>query len=217
MSNRRRKILSWSLVLVLIMACAPTLTSAPPAPPIDPDAVNRIVEQTAAAASTRTAAAMPTSSPTVTNTPTPRGTDTPEPTITETFIVVFNSPTAFVIPTLTGTFAPTSRRDYACEVLNSPADGTIYDPRLDFKVRWRFKNVGRQEWDADSVDFVYDSGDRFHRTSGYDLEKDTGIGEVAEFFVDMLAPKDPGTYTTHWTLQIGDEKFCKVSLTIGVR
>jgi hypothetical protein len=33
----------------------------------------------------------------------------------------------------------------------------------------------------------------------------------------MLAPKDPGTYTTHWTLQIADEKFCKVSLTIGVR
>lgn len=217
MSNRRRKILSWSLALVLIMACAPTFTSAPLAPPIDPDAVNRIVEQTAAAASTRTAAAAPSSSPTVTNTPTPRGTDTPEPTITETFIVVFNSPTAFVIPTLTGTFGPTSRRDYACEVLNSPTDGTIYDPRLDFKVRWRFKNVGRQEWDADSIDFVYDSGDRFHRTSGYDLEKDTGIGEVAEFFVDMLAPKDPGTYTTHWTLQIGDEKFCKVSLTIGVR
>jgi hypothetical protein len=217
MSNRRRRLLSWSLVLVLIMACAPMLTSAPPAPALDPGEINRIVEQTGVAASTQTAAAMPTASPTVTLTRTPRGTDTPEPAITETFIFVFTSPTAFVIPTLTGTFGPTSRRDYACEILNSPTDGTIYDPRLEFKVRWRFKNVGRQEWDADSIDFVYDFGDRFHRTSGYDLEKDTGIGEVAEFFVDMLAPKDPGTYTTHWTMQIADEKFCKVSLTIGVR
>lgn len=217
MSNRRRRFLSWSLVLILVMACAPMLTSAPAAPALDPGEINRIVEQTGVAASTQTAAAMPTASPTETLTPTPRGTDTPEPAITETFIFVFNSPTAFVIPTLTGTFGPTSRRDYACDVLNSPTDGTIYDPRLEFKVRWRFKNVGRQEWDADSIDFVYDFGDRFHRTSGYDLQEDTGIGEVAEFFVDMLAPKDPGTYTTHWTLQIGDEKFCKVSLTIGVR
>lgn len=193
------------------------LTSAPAAPALDPAEINRIIEQTGVAASTQTAAAMPTASPTITLTRTPRGTDTPEPAITETFIFVFTSPTAFVIPTLTGTFGPTSRRDYACDVLNSPANGTIYDPRLEFKVRWRLKNVGRREWDAESMDFVYDSGDRFHRTSGYDLEEDTGIGEVAEFFVDMLAPKDPGTYTTHWTLQIADEKFCKVSLTIGVR
>lgn len=214
MSTRIRRFLSWSLVLILVMACAPSLTAAPPP---DPDAINRIVGQTAAAASTQTAAAIPTSSPTQTFTPTPRGTNTPEPTITETIVFVYNSPTAFVIPTRTGTFAPTSRRDYACEVLNSPSDGTIYDPRLEFKVRWRLKNVGRQEWKAESMDFVYDFGDRFHRTSGYDLEKDTAIGEVAEFFVDMRAPKDPGTYTTHWALQISAEKFCKVSLTIGVR
>lgn len=217
MRKRRNSYLTWFLALGLIMACAPALSASPAVPALDPEQIDSIIEQTAGAASTQTAASISTSTPTQTFTPTPRGTNTPESTATETLIFVYESPTAFVIPSLTMTFGPTSKKDYACEVLNSPTDGTIYDPRLDFKVRWRLKNVGRKEWDSESVDFVYDFGDRFHRTAAYDLKKDTGIGEVAEFFVDMLAPKDPGTYTTHWALQIGTEKFCKVSLTIGVK
>jgi hypothetical protein len=63
---------------------------------------------------------------------------------------------------------------------------------------------------------VYDFGDRFHKTASYDLPKTIEIGDVAEIFVDMEAPKDPGTYTTHWALKINTFKFCKVSLTIGV-
>ena len=122
-----------------------------------------------------------------------------------------------MIPPLANTFSPTSKEDYACEVLNSPTDNEIYSPRLDFKVRWRLKNVGRKDWDRESIDFIYDYGDRFHKTSSYDLDKTTEGGYVAEFFVEMQAPKDPGTYTTHWALKIGAEKFCKVSLTIGVK
>lgn len=217
MSTRGFKLPTWFVALAIILGCTPTFISAPAVPTLDPDSINRIIAQTAAAASTQTAAAIPTSTPTVTFTPTPRGTNTPEPTFTETVVFVYNSPTAFVIPTLTRTFSPTSKNDYACEVLDGPPDGTIYSPRLEFKVRWRFKNVGRREWDAESVDFVYDRGDRFHRVAGYDLTKDTKIGEVAEFFVEMQAPKDPGTYTTHWTMTTGDLKFCKVSLTIGVK
>lgn len=213
----RSKYLTWILALAVVMACAPALSAAPAVPTLDPGAINRIIAQTADSASTQTAAAIPTSTPAETSTPTPRGTNTPEPTITETFIFVYNSPTAFVIPPATSTFSPTSRKDYACEVLNSPTDGTIYSPRLEFKVRWRLKNVGRRVWDRENVDFVYDFGDRFHKTAGYDLQKTTEIGDVAEFFVDMQAPKDPGAYTTHWTLIVGTEKFCKVSLSIGVK
>lgn len=215
--TRRTKYLMWFLALALAMACAPTLSSAPVVPTLDPNAINRIIAQTAVAAATQTAGAVPTSTPTETFTPTPRGTNTPEPTITETLIFVYNSPTAFVIPAITKTFGPTSNKDYVCEVLNSPTDGTVYSPRLEFKVRWRLKNVGRQKWDRESVDFIYDYGDRFHMTSAYDLEKTIEVGYVAELFVDMQAPKDPGTYTTHWALQVGAEKFCKVSLTIGVK
>lgn len=219
--SRKTKLLLWFTALALVMACVPTLSSAPPAvPTLDAGAINRIIMQTANAASTQTAAALPTSTdspPTQTPTRTPTGTDTEEPTVTNTFIFVFDTPTVFVLPKATNTFAPTSNKDYACTVLNSPEDGTIYGPRVEFKVRWRLRNVGRKEWEGDNVDFVYDSGDRFHKVSGYDLGKSVPVGDVAEFFVEMEAPKDPGTYTTHWIMQRGTLKFCRVSLTIGVK
>lgn len=197
----------------MVMACTPVLSAAPAVPTLDPGTVNQIIAQTAEAASTQTAAAVPTSTPTETFTPMPHMTNTLQPTITA---FVYNTPTAFVIPppTITSTL---SNKDYLCEVLNSPTDGTIYSPRLEFKVRWRLKNVGRLKWDINSVDFVFDYGDKFYKTSGYDLGKTIDVGYVAEIFVEMVAPKDPGTYTSHWSLRAGNEKFCKVSFAIGVK
>jgi len=207
----------WLLALGMVMACAPVLSSVPVVPTLDPGTINRIIAQTADAASTQTAAAIPTSTPTQTPTPTPRGTNTPQPTPTETLILTFETPTIFVLPPATIT-STVSNKDYLCEVLNSPTDGTIYSPRLDFKVRWRLKNVGRQNWDSELVTFIYDYGDRFHKTSSYNLDKITEVGYVAELFVEMQAPKDPGTYTTHWALKVKNgEKFCKVTFTIGVK
>lgn len=206
----------WLLALITVMACAPVFSAAPAVPTLDSGQINQIVAQTAEAASTQTAAAVPSSTPTETFTPTPRGTNTPEPTGTETLVLVYNSPTPFVIQPATFTVAP-GAKDYLCDVLNSPTDGTIYSPRLEFKVRWRLKNVGRSDWDKDSVDFAFDYGDKYYKTSSYNLDKTIEFGYVAEIFVEMRAPKDPGTYTSHWSLHVGNEKFCKVSLTIGVK
>lgn len=213
---RKTKFTLWFAALAFVMACAPVLTSAPP-PALNPDAVNQIIVETANAASTHTARALPTSTATETPTRIPTNTETDEPTATNTVIYEFHTSTPFVLPPSLGTYKPTSDKDYACEVLNSPVDGTIYSPRLEFKVRWRLKNVGQRDWDGDSVDFVYDTGDKIHKTKGYDLGEGTKIGDVAELFVTMQAPKDPGTYTTYWTLRIGTYKFCKVSLRIGVK
>ncbi|HEY5729138.1 MAG TPA: NBR1-Ig-like domain-containing protein [Anaerolineales bacterium] len=217
MSFRTTRFAFWFAALALVMACAPALSSVPAVPTLNPGEINRVIAQTADAASTQTAAAHPTSTPTETPTRLPTSTGTVEPTATETIIFIYNSPTPFVIPPVVKTSGPTGNKDYECQVLNSPQNDVIYSPRLEFKVRWRLKNVGWQNWDGDSVDFVYDFGDRFHKTSSYDLAKTIEFADVAEIFVDMLAPKDPGTYTTHWVLQIGTEKFCKVSLTIGVK
>ena len=216
--NRRTKYLLWFLALVLVMACVPTLNATPSAPPtMDPGTINQIIAKTANAASTQTARAMPTSTPTETFTPTPRGTNTPSPTITETIVFIYNSPTPFVIPTITKTFKPTSNKDYACEVINSPKNREIYDPRVQFNVKWRLRNVGRKAWDHNSIDFAYVGGDKFHIVDGYDLKRDTYIGEVADFIVEMKAPKDPGTFTTFWSLFAGKNEFCKVKLTIIVK
>lgn len=217
MLRRRGRYITWFLALAVVMACAPAFSTVPAVPTLDPLGIQTIIGQTAGAASTQTVAAVSTSTTTGTPTSLPRGTNTPEPTVTKPFIFVYNTPTAFVIPPATQTLSPASRKNYDCRVLNAPTDGTIYSPRLAFKVRWRLQNLGLQTWDGDGVDFVYDFGDRFHKTASYDLDKEVEVGDVAEIFVDMIAPKDPGTYTTHWALKIGTEKFCKVSLTIGVK
>ena len=219
MLKRKTKYALWLGALVLIMACAPVFASTPqPAPNLNPDAIEQIVAQTANAASTQTARALPTA--TVTETPTriPSNTPTDDPTATNTVIFEFHTFTPVVLPPILGTFQPTSDKDYACEVLSSPEDGTYYSPRLEFKVRWRLKNVGRKIWDGESMDFVFDTGDRFHKVKAYDLgSEEIKIGEVVELFVDMQAPKDPGTYTAYWALQIGPQKFCRVAFTIRVQ
>jgi len=218
MVNRKSKYLLWFLILALVMACVPTLNAAPAiAPTLDPGAINQIIAQTANAASTQTALAMPTSTSTRTPIPTPRGTNTATPTPTETIIFVYYSPTAFVIPTLTKTFKPTSNKDFACEIIDAPKNREIYDPRVQFNVKWRVRNVGRKAWERNTIDFIYVGGDKFHIVEGYDLKRDTYIGEIADLIVEMKAPKDPGTYTTQWALIAPkNEEFCKLKVTIIV-
>lgn len=218
MVNRKTKYLFWFLALAFIMACVPTLNAAPAvAPTLDPGAINQIIAQTANAASTQTALALPTSTSTRTPIPTARGTNTPSPTITETFIYVYETPTPFVIPTLTKTFKPTSNKDYACTIIDSPKNREVYDPRVQFNVKWRVQNVGRKAWERNALDFAYVGGDKFHIVEGYDLKRDTYIGEVADLIVEMKAPKDPGTYTTQWALIAPKSgEFCKLKVTIVV-
>lgn len=91
----RRKFLLWGMALLIVMACAPAV--ATPVPPLDPNAINTSVVQTAGAASTQTQAAIP---PAATLTPTPRSTFTPEPTNTTVPAIIF--------PTLT----PIQRTQY---------------------------------------------------------------------------------------------------------
>ncbi|GAB4464630.1 MAG: hypothetical protein Kow0070_26560 [Anaerolineales bacterium] len=206
---RQNKSLLWLIALVLITACAPVLSASPAVPTLDRAAIQTIVAQTAAAASTQTAEAAAVLPPV--NTP------TPPPTITSTFILAFNSPTAVTLPLVTATSKPANSRDYACRVLKSPPNETTYAPRTDFIAVWLLQNTGRKIWDSESVLFAYDFGDRFHKTAAYNLKKTAEYGDMAEFSVEMLAPKDPGRYTTHWALQTSTEKFCEVSLTIIVK
>jgi hypothetical protein len=67
------------------------------------------------------------------------------------------------------------------------------------------------------VDYNYLTGDKFHKVAAYDLGQTVKFGETIELIVDMTAPKNAGTYTTNWALQVGSEAFCTLSLTIVVR
>ena len=225
MSTSKLKYLVWVTALVIILACGPAI-AATPFPTTDPNQINTIIAQTAYAASTQTAAAMPTSTFTITPSPT-RPTPTFSPTPTSTVVFILSTPTPMVIPTFTfisntgggsSSGGSSSSANYACQILSvSPPNGTNFDPRTDFDAVWSVKNIGQKNWDRNSVDFVYDSGAKIQKVSGYDLNSDVKVGATTNLGVDMESPKDSGNYTTTWTLRVGSNDFCKMSLTINVK
>lgn len=218
------KYLPWFAALALILACVPTVPVPQPGTPV-PGAVNTFIAQTAEAAMTATARALPTDTPTATVTPTPRNTDTPTPTETPTVIFILSSPTPIVIPTFTQVSfgggsgsGGSSSSSFSCRVEGQdPPNGAVFNPRTDFDGRWTVRNNGQRTWDRNSVDYVYLSGDQYHTVSGYDFSTNVAPGGTADIIVDMRAPRNSGTYTTRWTLRVGSDNFCTLSLTIVVR
>lgn len=215
-ATRKTKLLVWVTALVLIMACVPTL-AAPSVPTVDPGAVNTFIVQTVNAAGTQTSAAMPSITPSPTLTPTV-ATETASPTPTATVIFVLSSPTPLVIPTLTSSGPVSSNQNYSCQVTKvSPANGSSFNPRDDFDAFWTVRNNGQKNWDRNSVDYTYSSGDKIHKVSGYDLDKNVKVGNSIDLGVDMQAPKNTGTYSTTWVMHAGDKEFCTLTLTIVVK
>jgi Ig-like domain-containing protein len=219
-ATRKTKLLVWVAALALIMACVPTLAT-PSVPTVNPGAINTFIAQTVIVASTRTAAAMPSFTPSPSLTPT-ENTDTPEPTATNTVIFILSSPTSQVVPTFTALSSSggsgSSSANYACQVTKvSPANGSSFNPRDDFDAVWTVKNIGQKKWDRTAVDYIYSSGDKFHKISGYDMTSNVNVGESIDLGVDMQAPKNSGTYTTTWTMRAGSKTFCTMTLTIVVK
>ena len=215
-ATRKTKLLVWMTALALIMACVPQL-AAPSVPTVDPGAVNTIIAQTVIAASTRTAAAIPSLTPSPTITPTV-ATETPLPTATSTVIFVLSTPTPLVIPTFTNVSSGSSNENLSCQVVRvSPANGTSFNPRDDFDAVWTVRNNGQRDWDRRNIDYIYSSGDKIHKVSGYDLSENVRTGNSIDLGVDMQAPKNEGTYNTTWTMRSGDKTFCTLTLTIVVR
>jgi len=214
MATSRTKYVMWFAVLILIMACVPTIAAPASAPTTDPNAIDTFIAQTANVAASQTAAMLPTSTATATFTSTPRNTDTPEPTATPTVLFLFYTSTPVVLP---GTSVVSSKR-YACDVQSvTPANGATFGNRVSFDAAWKVKNIGTSDWDNKSVDYVYLSGDKFHKVAAYDLGTTMVSGEIRTLAVAMQAPKNPGTYTTNWTLRINGVNFCTLSLTIVVK
>jgi len=213
-ATRKTKLLVWFTALALIMACAPSLVT-PSVPTMDPGAVGTFIAQTVAAAATQTAASIPTFTPSPTVTPTVV-TETPLPTATSTIIFILSTPTPLVLPSSTS--ASTSSENYSCQITRvSPANGTTFDPRDSFDAFWTVRNNGQKNWDRNSVDYVYSSGDKIHTISGYDLSENVRTGNSIDLGVDMQAPKNSGNYSTTWTMRAGSKTFCTLTLSIRVR
>jgi hypothetical protein len=225
MSTRKAKLLYLFTTIAFILACGPAIALTP-YPTTDPNELNTVIALTANAALTQTAAAQPTATFTPSMTPT-QPTLTPSPTATSTVIFILFTPTQMVVPTFTsisssgsgsGSGSGTSTANFACQIISvSPANGTSMGARNDFDTTWRVKNTGQKTWDRNSVDFIYDSGTEMHKVGGYDLSANVKSGDQIDLGVDMVAPKNSGNYTTTWTLRVGGDDFCKMSITINVK
>jgi hypothetical protein len=211
MLKRNYRILAIFLAIALLLACAPIAVATPPvAPPtFDLLSLNTIIAQTAAVAATQTFVLLPTLTPSPTITKTP----TEIPSSTPTFIFVLSTPT---VPSSTPTLNVSSER-FACRVISqAPEDNSVLVKGIPFKAHWQVINIGTLGWDQNSLDYRYVSGDKLHMTSAYDFNQSVPTGGVIDFFVEMQAPNQPGTYQTTWKIAIGKERFCTMNLTIVV-
>ncbi len=146
----------------------------------------------------------PSSTPLPTNTSfvLPTATITPSPTSTETE---------------TPTVSPTSEA-YQCSIISSfPEINQVLSPGVDFDGRWTLKNVGNNHWDS-GVDLVFVSGTRFQTgNDAFDLPSEVDVDNSVDVIVDMLAPRDAGTYESYWSLRKDGTYFCNLRLVIKVR
>lgn len=211
----------FSLVLLLsITSCLP-FNSAP-----QPDAPNieTIVAATYAASVIETDAAKPPATATPVDTATPSRTPVPPtitPTFTPTFIYILPTATATLTSTPTLTFTPAitaTPANYECALVSqTPANGTAMGSRNDFDWFWTVTNTGIKDWDAADIDYLYISGEKIHKTAVYDLPANVHSGNDIKLGVDMIAPKQPGSYSTTWALKRGSQTFCSVTLRIIVQ
>ncbi len=88
-----KKLFLCASILLLLVSCMPALPTPTPIPPLDPNAINLYIAQTADAASLQTMEAMPPATATPTVTLTPRSTFTPESTFTPIPTFFYPTPT----------------------------------------------------------------------------------------------------------------------------
>ncbi len=164
----------------------------------------------------------------------PVPTATTPPTATEkpaepTLPVLATSAPALILPTATatrvvysgggGAVAPTVNTyiDQGQLVYQNPTDGTVLKPGQDFDAVWKIKNIGRRDWNNQFY-FKYLSGKPEGVNFNMDMLPATNKGDSVTVTVDMVAPHEPGIYTSQWTLVNDDAvSFFKFFITIRVQ
>ena len=123
-----------------------------------------------------------------------------QPAVTPTPVVITVTPS----PAFTSTF-PSA--EAACDRAGAGAilDVTFPDdsrllPGQPFTKIWRLVNRGSCSWNRD-YQVVWFSGDRLGTSSLQPLPGKVEPGESVDIVVDMLAPQQPGLYTSYWMLR----------------
>ncbi len=205
MTGKKKTMISivWMASLLLLAACTAVPSQPTSAPTPDLDAVRTEAAQTVVAKITFAAALNPTATSTVVPTNTILPTQTQPAvgglltsTVTATATRKVSSGGGGVVyPTIT----KTPYTDVAQLVSQNPADYTVFSPGQDFDARWTVQNVGQRSWDTQFY-YTYMSGAEPKSATFYYIPNSVAVGDTVELVVDMVAPSQPGTYTTNWRL-----------------
>jgi len=106
-------------------------------------------------------------------------------------------------------------------VSQTPSDGTVLKPGAAFETTWVIKNSGTDKWDQDEYDIAYvgavDNTALHTGPDRFDLEATIDPGWTYTFWLDMLAPIDPGIYGELWQITLGNQSVCQFYIYIEVR
>lgn len=112
-----------------------------------------------------------------------------------------------------------AKKEYACSVVSqSPKDWAKMKPRQDFDMRWTVLNTGSKTWTTNGTDYKYIRGAQLHtKGNAFDMPKNVAADGKIALYVDMMAPKNKGTYVSYWGLANGSSHFCQFYLIITVK
>ena len=82
---------------------------------------------------------------------------------------------------------------------------------------WKVKNIGDLAWEPGNVEFGFLGGQKMYVSPSF-TSLQTTVDHLDFVFLatDMVAPKQPGKYTSFWSLRQGELYFCRMSVSIVV-
>lgn len=107
-------------------------------------------------------------------------------------------------PTATATPLPCDQAAFIKDV--TVKDKSLLQPGEEFTKTWRIKNTGVCQWTRQYA-LVFVSGDRLEGNKVVWFEKAIQPGKTVDLSVDLIAPKQAGTYIGYWMLRNSDKEF----------
>jgi hypothetical protein len=82
-------------------------------------------------------------------------------------------------------------------------DGSIFEPEEVFTKTWRVQNGGENTWTTGYA-LLFHEGDRMGGLYEVHLEEEVHPNQTVDISVELIAPKEPGTYTGYWIMRNPD-------------
>lgn len=140
-----------------------------------------------------------------------RGPETPQADATLTHLI---DPTLMTPPPEQTSVGQTPAATQAAEAIPSPTgcgywsefvedvtvpDGTEFEPGEEFVKTWRFRNNGCLDWPS-GTQMIFWGEDQMGGPDAVDVPV-TSFNQTVDVSVPMVAPEEPGTYTSYWQIR----------------